>query len=116
MIALIPARGGSKGLPKKNIKQLLGKPLIAWTIEQAKACSYFDRVVVSTDDPEIAEIARSHAADVPFLRPPEFAQDSSPTIETISHCLDFFQNRHERSNVAGRLRVQGVQGRVLREP
>ena len=69
IIAVIPARGGSKGLPRKNIKPLLGKPLIAWTIEQAKKSRYTDKVVVSTEDEEIAEISRKYGAEVPFLRP-----------------------------------------------
>jgi len=96
ILALIPARGGSKGLPGKNIKPLLGKPLIAWTIEQAKASKYVDRVVVSTDDDEIAEVAIRYGAEVPFLRPKELARDDSPTIDAILHALDFFSDKGER--------------------
>ncbi len=95
ILALIPARGGSKGLPRKNIRPLLGKPLIAWTIEQAKASKYIDRVVVSTDDEEIAEIARKYGAEVPFMRPKELARDDSPTIDAILHALEFFSKRGE---------------------
>ncbi|ABR56003.1 acylneuraminate cytidylyltransferase [Methanococcus aeolicus Nankai-3] len=95
ILALIPARGGSKGLPRKNIKPLLGKPLIAWTIEQAKNSKYVDKVVVSTDDEEIAEISRKYGAEVPFLRPKELARDDSPTIDTIMHATNWFEERGE---------------------
>jgi N-acylneuraminate cytidylyltransferase len=83
VLAIIPARGGSKGLPGKNIKELCGKPLIAWTIEQAKSCSDIDRIVVSTDDSEIAEIAKKYGAEVPFIRPAELASDTASTIDVI---------------------------------
>ncbi len=95
ILALIPARGGSKGFPRKNIRPLLGKPLIAWTIEQAKASKYIDRVVVSTDDEEIAEISRQYGAEEPFLRPKELARDDSPTIDVILHALEFFSSKGE---------------------
>jgi len=95
ILALIPARGGSKGLPRKNIKPLLGKPLIAWTIEQAKNSKYIDRIVVSTDDEEIAEISRKYGAEVPFLRPKELARDDSPTIDAIMHAINWFEERGE---------------------
>ena len=88
ILAIIPARGGSKGLPRKNIKPLLGKPLIAWTIEQALASKYLDRVIVSTEDEEIAAISRKYCAEVPFLRPKELARDDSPTIDTLLHALN----------------------------
>jgi CMP-N,N'-diacetyllegionaminic acid synthase len=93
ILALIPARGGSKGLPGKNILPLLGKPLIAWTIENALLSKYLDKVLVSTDYQEIAEIARKFGAEAPFLRPAELATDQSPTIDTIFHALDFFENQ-----------------------
>jgi CMP-N-acetylneuraminic acid synthetase len=92
IIALIPARGGSKGLPRKNIRLLTGKPLIAWTIEQAKSSRYIDKVVVSTDDPEIAEIAEKYGAEVPFLRPEELATDDAKTIDVIMHAVNRFEN------------------------
>jgi len=95
ILALIPARGGSKGLPRKNIRPLLGKPLIAWTIEQAKASKYIDRVVVSTDDEEIAEIARKYGAEVPFMRPKELSDDFTVTGDVITHALEFFSKRGE---------------------
>jgi len=96
ILALIPARGGSKGLPRKNIRPLLGKPLIAWTIEQAKASKYIDRVVVSTDDEEIAEVAKKYGAEVPFMRPKELARDDSPTIDAVLHALEFFSEKGEK--------------------
>lgn len=86
-IALIAARGGSKGLPKKNIRDLAGYPLIAWTIHAALECACIDRVIVSTDDEEIASIARQHGAEVPFLRPSELAQDDSSSIDVLLHAL-----------------------------
>jgi CMP-N,N'-diacetyllegionaminic acid synthase len=88
VLAVIPARGGSKGIPGKNIKALGGKPLIAWTIDVAHSASYIDRLVVSTDDEEIARVARSHGADVPFIRPPGLATDNAPTIDTILHAVE----------------------------
>jgi len=87
VLAIIPARGGSKGLPGKNIKELCGKPLIAWTIDQALKSKYVDKVVVSTDSEKIAKIAKESGANVPFLRPAELARDDSPTSDTILHVL-----------------------------
>lgn len=87
VLGIIPARGGSKGMPKKNIRPLLNKPLIAWTIEQALKSKYIDRVVVSTDDPSIAKISRKHGADVPFMRPAELATDKARSIDVVSHAL-----------------------------
>lgn len=88
ILAIIPARGGSKGIPKKNIKELNGKPLIAYTIEETKKSKYVDRIIVSTDDKQIAKISRSYGADVPFIRPKELAQDDTPGIEPIIHCIE----------------------------
>lgn len=96
ILALIPARGGSKGLHKKNIRPLLGKPLIAWTIEEAKKSKYIDKIIVSTDDEEIARISQENGADVPFLRPKEFAMDSSKTADVILHALDFLERQKEQ--------------------
>ncbi len=87
-LALIPARGGSKGLPRKNVLNVAGKPLIAWTIEAALASNHSDAVVVSTDDAEIADLARAHGAEVPFMRPAELALDTSPSIDAVLHALD----------------------------
>lgn len=86
--ALIPARGGSKGIPRKNIKPIAGKPLIAWTIEAALRSRHLDAVVVSTEDEEIAEVSRRHGAQVPFMRPHALAQDGSPGIDPVLHALD----------------------------
>ena len=96
ILGLIPARGGSKGLPGKNIKPLLGKPLIAWTIEQVLASKYLDRVVVSTDDKEIAEISKKYGAEVPFMRPKELARDDSTTSDVILHALNWFESAGEK--------------------
>ncbi len=86
-LALIPARGGSKTVPHKNIKALAGKPLLAWTIEAALASSAVERVIVSTDSPEIREIACRWGAEVPFLRPDEYAQDTTPDLPVYLHAL-----------------------------
>lgn len=90
-LAVIPARGGSKGLPGKNVRLLAGKPLIAWTIEQALESGRIDCVHVSTDDPEIAAVARAHGADVPYMRPAELAQDTTPTEPVMTYALDWYE-------------------------
>jgi len=95
IIAIIPARGGSKGLPGKNIKPLLGKPLIAWTIEHAKKSKYIDKLIVSTDDKKIAVISKKYGADIPFLRPKELAQDNSSTFDAIVHAIGWFEEKGE---------------------
>lgn len=95
IIALIPARGGSKGLAKKNIKQLSGKPLIAWTIEQAIKSQYIDRVVVSTESKDIANIAKKYGAVVPFLRPKRFATDKAKSTEVVLHAINWFKKNKE---------------------
>ncbi len=91
VLSVIPARGGSKGLPKKNILPLAGKPLIGWSIEAAKKSKYIDKLIVSTDDVEIANVAKSYDCEVPFLRPNDFALDDSPSSEVIIHSIDFFE-------------------------
>ena len=88
ILGLIPARGGSKRVHGKNIRSLGGRPLIAWTIEAAQRSSCIDRIVVSTDDKAIAEVALSMGADVPFLRPSHLAQDRTPGIDSVMHSLD----------------------------
>jgi N-acylneuraminate cytidylyltransferase len=90
-VAFIFARGGSKGLPDKNIRPLGGKPLIAWSIEHALAVKRINRVIVSTDSETIAEVARYHGAEVPFMRPEEFARDDSPEWLAWRHALDYLQ-------------------------
>ena len=94
VLALIPARGGSKSVPRKNIRIIAGKPLIHYTIHDALACLGISRVVVSTDDPEIAEIARVGGAEVPFLRPAELAGDYSVDLEFHEHAIKWLQE-HE---------------------
>lgn len=88
VLAFVPARGGSKGLPRKNILDLAGRPLIAWTLAAARESVYVDRCVVSTDDAEIAAVASAHGGDVPFMRPPELAHDTSATFDAIQHALE----------------------------
>ncbi|EMK10350.1 MULTISPECIES: cytidylyltransferase domain-containing protein [Leptospira] len=88
ILGLIPARGGSKGILRKNIKLIAGKPLIVWTIEAALKSKHLTSIVVSTDDPEIAEIAEQSGASVPFLRPAELATDYSSGIDPVLHALD----------------------------
>jgi N-acylneuraminate cytidylyltransferase len=87
VLALIPARGGSKSIPRKNLLRIAGKPLIAFSIEQALASRLITRIVVSTDDEEIAEVARRYGAEVPFMRPPALAQDDSTDLEVFHHAL-----------------------------
>jgi len=89
LTAFIFARGGSKGLPGKNIRPFAGKPLIAWSIEQALAVPRITRVIVSTDSPEIAAVARDYGAEAPFLRPTELAEDRTPELLAWRHALDF---------------------------
>lgn len=88
VLAIIPARKGSKGLPLKNIRPLAGKPLLAWPIAAARASSHVDRVIISTDDQDFADIAVAHGAEAPFLRPPELASDTAPSLGFILHALD----------------------------
>jgi N-acylneuraminate cytidylyltransferase len=90
-ISLIPARGGSKVIPQKNIIPLAGKPLIAHSIEYSLSCSLVERTIVSTDDPEIAEIARHYGAEVPFVRPSELAQDETPDFPVFYHALNWLR-------------------------
>ena len=86
-IAIIPARGGSKRIPRKNIKNFCGKPMIAYSIEAALQSELFDKVIVSTDDKEIAKMAQAYGAEVPFIRPPELSDDLTPTIPVIAHAI-----------------------------
>jgi pseudaminic acid cytidylyltransferase len=86
-IAIIPARGGSKRIPRKNVKAFCGKPMIAWSIEAALASDCFDHVIVSTDDDEIADVAVAHGAEVPFRRPADLADDFTPTVPVVAHAI-----------------------------
>jgi CMP-N,N'-diacetyllegionaminic acid synthase len=87
ILALIPARGGSKGIPRKNVIDLAGKPLIAYSIEHAQQSTLITRTIVSTDDEEIASVSKQFGAEVPFMRPPQFAQDLSTDFEVFEHVL-----------------------------
>ena len=91
-LAIVPARGGSKGLPGKNIKELCGKPLVAWSIEAGLKSKYVDEVMVSTDDEKIAEISKKYGANAPFLRPSELASDTATTFDAVKHTIDYYKN------------------------
>ena len=88
-IAVIPARGGSKRIPRKNIKSFCGKPMIAWSIEAALSSDLFDHVIVSTDDDEIAEVAKQYGASIPFMRPKELSNDHAETTPVIAHATQW---------------------------
>ncbi len=92
IVGLITARGGSKGLPHKNILSLAGKPLITWTVEAALNCKSINRLIVSTDDYEIADVARQAGAEVPFMRPAELAQDGSDHLSVVSHAIQWLDH------------------------
>ncbi|MDF9745854.1 cytidylyltransferase domain-containing protein [Natrinema salsiterrestre] len=87
-LAIIPARGGSKRVPRKNVREVAGKPLIAHTIEDASSASRIDRTIVSTDDEKIAKVAEEHGADVPFIRPEELATDTATLSDTVTHAVN----------------------------
>lgn len=89
-LAVIPARGGSKRIPRKNIKLFCGKPMLVWSIEAALQSGSFDQVIVSTDDQEIAAVARQYGATVPFIRPQQLADDHAGTIPVIQHAIEWF--------------------------
>lgn len=95
ILAVIPARGGSKGIPKKNITMLDGLPLIVYTLKSAQHSKYLDRIIVSTEDFEIKKVAEQYGVEVPFLRPVELAQDDSKTIDCILHTIDTLKNIRE---------------------
>ncbi len=95
VLGLVPARGGSKGVPRKNIKLLNGKPLLAYTAETALAARHLARVVLSTDDAEIAAVGRACGLAVPFMRPAELAQDHTPTLPVVQHALQWLEARGE---------------------
>lgn len=85
---IIPARGGSKGVSRKNIRDLAGKPLITWTIEEAKKSKFADQIILSSEDKEIIQVAKKHGCEVPFIRPKELAQDDTPGINPVLHAID----------------------------
>ncbi len=96
VLAVIPARGGSKGLPGKNLKLLNGKPLVSYMIRAALGCELVDKVVCSTEDEKIAEVAKGCGAEVPFLRPAEYATDSSPLNPALIHAMNFYDEQDWR--------------------
>ena len=92
-VAVIPARGGSKRIPRKNIREFAGKPMIAHSIDCARQSGLFERLIVSTDDEEIAQVARQFGAEVPFLRPEELSDDHTGTTEVIAHAIEYLQSQ-----------------------
>ena len=94
-LAIIPARGGSKRIPKKNIRDFCGQPIIAYSIQAANESGCFDAIIVSTDDEEIATVARSYGAEVPFVRPPEYSNDTIGTIPVTAHAVHWFEEHRE---------------------
>ena len=93
-IAIIPARGGSKRIPQKNIKNFCGKPIIAYSIEAAQKSQLFDKIIVSTDDEQIAEVARNYGAEAPFMRPRELADDFTGSNAVVKHAIQWFKDRN----------------------
>ena len=91
-VAIVPARGGSKRIPRKNIRPFAGKPIIGWTIQTAKASGLFDRLIVSTDDDDIARVAVEYGAETPFLRPPELSDDHTGLIDVIQHAIGWMRS------------------------
>jgi CMP-N,N'-diacetyllegionaminic acid synthase len=96
VLAIIPARGGSKGIPRKNVRLLGGKPLLAYTAEAALAARSLERIILSTEDEEIAAVGRACGLEVPFLRPPELAQDTTPTLPVLQHAVAWLEQRGAR--------------------
>lgn len=96
ILAIVTARGGSKGLPRKNILELNGKPLIAYTVEQIKKSSYIDASFISTDSREIADVCEKYGISVPDLRPQELAQDTSSSMDVLAYTIDLLEKRNER--------------------
>lgn len=93
ILGIIPVRGGSKSIPGKNMKDFLGKPLMAWTIETARKSGVLDRLIVSTDDEELASIAIKYKAEIPFMRPVELAQDITPTLPVLQHAVKWLKEK-----------------------
>ena len=98
-VAIIPARGGSKRIPRKNIKEFCGKPMMAYSIEAAIKSGCFDKVIVSTDDTEIAEVARAYRAEVPFIRPEELSNDYAGTIPVIQHAIQWLISQDQKPDL-----------------
>jgi N-acylneuraminate cytidylyltransferase len=100
IVAIIPARGGSKRIPRKNIRPFVGKPIISYSIAAAKKCSLFDRIIVSTDDVEIASVARRFGAETPFVRPVELSDDHVGTNAVIAHALSWLEGQGQPADIA----------------
>ena len=96
-ICVIPARGGSKRIPRKNIKLFHGKPMIAWSIQAAIEAECFDRIIVSTDDDEIATVSEQYGAEIPFMRPAELADDFATTVDVMKHSVQALQNNSDKA-------------------
>lgn len=94
-VAVIPARGGSKRIPRKNIKEFHGKPMIAWSIDAAKRAGIFDKIIVSTDDSEVASIAKQYGAEVPFTRPTNLSDDYATTVEVLAHSTEWLSDAYK---------------------
>ena len=108
ILALIPARGGSKSIPRKNLRLLGGRPMITYSIDHARASRHITRIIVSTDDDEIAAVSRAAGAEVPFLRPAEYAQDQSLDFEVFDHALRWLQTHENyRPDLVVHLRPTG---------
>lgn len=112
VFAVIPARGGSKRIPKKNIKEVAGTPLIGRTVQQANEASTIDRAIVSTDDEEIASVAREYGGEVPFMRPDKLAMDETPGAPVIQHALSWVEQQQEPPDVILKLQVTSPLRRV----
>jgi CMP-N,N'-diacetyllegionaminic acid synthase len=95
ILAIITARGGSKGVLRKNLREIAGKPLIAWTIEAGRQSHYIDRLILSSEDPEVISMARSWSCEVPFVRPAELAGDETPGIDPVLHALKVLPERYD---------------------
>ncbi|MFC2097945.1 cytidylyltransferase domain-containing protein [Bacteroidota bacterium] len=95
ILAIIPARGGSKRLPGKNIRQIAGKPLITWTIDAGLKSKYISRLIVSTDNSEIADTARTYGCEVPFMRPERLSEDNTSSFDVIENCIEFLKNNEK---------------------
>ena len=95
ILAVITARGGSKRLPNKNVLDLAGKPLVAWTIGEANKSKYIDKIIVSTDNENIAKVSKQYGAEVPFTRPTELSNDTANSISVIKHSIEFFNNEYD---------------------
>lgn len=127
ILCVIPVRGGSKGIPRKNLKPIAGKPLVAWTIDQALEaktaleCDHIMDIIVSTDDAELADIAREYGAEVPFMRPAELAEDTTATEPVIEHAIDFMTSDGRRPDAVMLLqatspvRLPGTLERAVRQ-